>query len=600
MFSVRNATRPLSNDEIRRQRIAQQIIFGDRMPITLFEKKIAAIVHHKSIDVVLSLKVLKSLDAVLKLFNNESDLYETETKNNILAFLQTVQIEDGDVFKLPVKLPIYAYNQEQQQQQCNEKKRVDFNFQLEAISDVNLLEFEYLCFKNKTLFKYYADTSFAAYLYQNLLYSLNVYDMNQLLEDYHLSKNMYNNDDNSTLTYNYDVNDVSLSSNWRKRLLILLYVTNVNESVAYNAFYQNTVIYKNKEYDTSFVPKYDVKKLIPVTEIVATSTEQYMIDYYYSINISTMHEIPEQNIGIFLTFPFKDGYYVYPNGTVMYANVPRLRKRSVITTISSICDVSDLEAAIDSVARRISKEDALSYAAYAKNLIQQGIALMVLRRIICGDSVRVPSLNTNVRLPNEYDILSWTRMSCYRRSGKRNNNGNLSLPVNFKSPTGDRSTSLVRDIAKASCTKIDAAILCSRYRIPEIDVYYVFSNLKLDSELYVFYTILLQEYCNFMYYAARNALNPTFGNDTSIDVASLYEASARKFVDTDVNKRLDSVTKPSISYEPWYNCQQIDCSPYKCPTVYEFSNSQLREMVSQEDTRLNDQQLASFIVLCVQ
>jgi hypothetical protein len=592
MFSIRNvaASSSPTSDEIRRQRIVQRIVLGERYPITLFEKKAAAISRQKFIDVVLTAKIAKSLNSVCELFRDEADLYETETKNNILAFLDTVRIEDGDALRLPLKLPIFA----QPSSFIDDNKSPnEFNFQLEPISNVNLLEFEYLCFKNRTLFKYYADTSFAVYVYQNLLYSLNVTDVKSLYEEDEEKDNNDNNNNNN----NDDDNDDA----WRKRFLLLLYETNVNESVAYNAFYDDSVIYKNLEYDSSFVPKYDVKKLIPVTEIVATSTDQYMIDYYYSIDISKQHEIPEQNIGIFLTFPFKNGYYVYPNGTVMYANVPKLRKRSVITSISAICDVSDIEAAVDSVARRITKDDALSYAVYAKNLIHQAVALMVLRRI-CGNYVDVPSLNANVRLPNEYDILSWTRISCYRQATSSSQKGRILLPVNFKSPTGESNANLVRDIAASCATKIGATILCSRYRIPEIDLHYVFTRLSSDAELYVFYTLLLQDYSNFSYHAARYKLNPIFGQDTSIDLSS-YEVSKRSFNDhdlRDVNERLNSIVEPLLSSSQSNNRVYPNCSPYKCPNLYEFTNPKLRDLVAREDTELDDYQFASFIALCVQ
>lgn len=590
MFVIRNpvaaATSAPTDDELRRQRIVQRVVLGKKYPITLLEKKVAAVVRHKSIDVVLATKILKSLDLVINLFHDESDLYETETRNKILSFLDSIPIENDDVLQLPLKLPIFTERDEfatdivlttsssNNVLPLNAITTTTVNFQMEPISDVNILDFERLCFGSRTLYKYYADTSFALYVYQNLLYSLKISNVSQLLK--------------TSAT-------PEVEEDWRKLFALLLYTTNINESVAYNAFYDNTVVYNNQEYDTSYVPKYDVKKLIPITEIEATSTEQYMINYYYNVDLAKTATIPDHNIGIFLTFPFKQGYYVYPNGTVVYANVPKLRKRSVITSIMSICDISDLEAAVDNVARRVTKEDALSYAVHAKNLIHQAIALLTLRRI-CGNWVDIPSLSIRINLPIEYDILAWTKISCSRTT-------RVTLPISFRSPTGDSNVDLVRDIARSCRTKIGACVLCSRYRIPEIDMYYVFSKLTSDAEFYVFYTLILQEYCNFTYYTARDRLNPVFGKDSTVDMEAKYEVAVRRFVNVEVNDRLRSLTEPLVSIQGSVadgGTLYRDCSPFKCPKLYEFRNPQLRELVRDENTTLNEPQLAAFVALCVQ
>lgn len=555
------------NDEIRRQQVAVDILTDSRRPITLFEKKVAALVVSPRIDPLRQLAARKRLDRILGTLNDEQDLYERGVREKIRGVLNETRPEIGDTIRLPVKAPIFTLPLEQ-------TPRYDYTLEttLAPINGTaNLREFEQLCFNGRTLYRFYENTSFAAYLYQNLLYSLNVTDVSQLIDN----------------------------QQWQAKLACLIYETRFNNLVAISAFYDDRVRYRDAVYDTSYVPKYDVKNLRPVNRMYYErdgNLDRRMLEYYYNLDVSTEKQVPIEFIGFFLTFPFKQGFYVQPNGSIIYLNVEPVKKRTVSKLMRRLCTVFELESMIDYAARALSYGDALAYAVHAPNHMQQGLALLVLRRMV-GNDLRVDPYT--IPLPTEYDVLSWNQIVC-RPMG-------VVLPIGMAGSSGNDDgedrllIDMIRDVARSCGNEYGAAMICSSFRLPEASLYKIFRSLNTDAERYVFYTILMQEYRAPMFDAARNELRPEFGRD-AIDTVTMYGSLSppRRYIDTTVNDRLDSYTELLLRPTDVNAFTESNCTPIKCPELYRFSDPQLAELIETERVELNEDQTAAFIALCVQ
>lgn len=556
MFEPRDEI--VDSDELERQKSIRAILFG-RPPTTFLEKKAAAIVRHQRIDFLFAALILKNLDAVVELYGGEEvRLYEQPVKQAIRRYVDAgikdgPSLEVGDVLLLPRKPPLLTLRPEP-------LRPLGHTVETEELREGNLADFERLAFGGRVAFQLYPGTSFAAYLYQNLLHALG--DIG-------------------------DPESVRDNADWRARLLLLLHDTGHNEYVAVNAFYANRLSLNGRVYDTSFVPKYDVRSLRPIVELRTQSAdEQAMINYYYTVELEGLTVVPDRFIGIFLTFPFKRGYYVQPSGRVVYPNIAPFKLKSTQLTIDRVCDTADIEEALDETARTVELDEVIGYTLYADTLLKQGVALLVLRRMT-GNSALIGGYN--VILPTESDVLSWTRVSCRRHR--------VVLPPYYRSRTSDRSLALVQDIAGLCVSEMGATIVCSAYRIPEIDMRYVHANLRNDAERYVFYTILLQEYASPAIREARKALRPHFGRNVNATL-EYYTKSARRYTDSTVSDRLATLTEPIVRPTDM-RADLNECPPYNCPELYRFADPQLAELARRGDVELTREQLASFIALCV-
>lgn len=552
MFKLRD-TLP-TDDEIRRQNIIIRVVFGRANPLTSLEKKAAAVIGRSSADPLIVAKTLKNLPEILSFVNSDADLLEINVRNRINELVKSTRLSYADPVWLPAKPPVFVSPNALTVADSTPRPFPDVG--VSAISRVSLQDFETFAFNSKILYKYYKNTSFASYLFQNLIYSQNLVNSKKL-------DTLWDDE----------------SRNWQSRLASLLYVTNANEQVATDAFYSDVVVYGEVSYNVDFVPSYDVRSIQPLSKIVPSATEQEMINYYYSFDPSKVKIVPKRYIGIFLSFPFRAGYHIRPDGTVLFSNLPTIDRHSIASTFTRVCDITDIEAAIENIARRVTLNDALSYAAYAKTLTAQGIALMVVRRIVSNDIVYVPSIQTKLHLDDEYNMLSWMTFSCKR--------GQILLPVWYKSPTGDKNIALVRDIARSCRTKLGATVICSTYYISEVDINYVYTYLTNDAERYVLYTLVLQQYANAAYFAARNALRPKFGTAT-VDL-SAYTVSERS-------------SAPMLAHEDYQNAMFEDplivpasCFDDDCMDNYEFTDPQLRQLTLDDDVELTERQLSEYI-----
>ncbi|AQN78576.1 ACH96155.1 GrBNV gp76-like protein [Kallithea virus] len=574
MFSVRETV--ATNKELARQRAIEQVVLFGKRPTTFIEKKAAAIIGHPLINPILNCKIRNSLDVILEFSNvennNDNDngdgggygvngstndvtlpnFEDPELKNRIRHHLDTVNVEIGSTLKFIRKLPILSVQPIQP---------IEYTSVLAIRRDsaVNLADFENILFNGRVKYRYMRGTSFAAYVYQNILYSLNTYNVESL--------------------EGLDV--------WQARYAVFLKRTNLAEYAAMKAFYIDTVYFQGVGYDTSFVPKYDVANLKPQDPIPYSVTDASQIDYYYKVDVKSVLKIPDEKIGIFLTFPFKDGHYIKPNGRIRYLGLNNNKSinnailKSSRLMIDNICSLNDLEAALDNAARSVKLDDIIYRAVYSKSLKEQAVALLIIRRIV-GNYVRVGKYIIHV--PNEMTILSWTKISCDR------------MPIMLPPIYEDRIqtniyVAMIRDIAQSCYNKMGACILASKYFVPEINLSSVYQMLKNDSEKYVFFTMVMQEYPTPMYLNARNALNPTFG-DSHIDL-SKYSQRKRQFVNTSINERLNDITEPLV------DTPNYECTPYDCMELYEFHNDQLKVLVETGDVGLDTDQLVNFITLSI-
>lgn len=566
MFTLRDTF--TTNEEYDRQKIVERIIlFDNKTPTTLLEKKAAAINGHKSINPVMQTKIFKNLQYIRNIFDNDESklINDPKVKIQINDYLKTISLEYKDVLSLPKKIPIFAqpptsipkYSQQLEIVQCNQ---------------VHIPDFEELCFKNKTKFRYLPNTNFAVYVYQNLLHYLNLNCPTELADK----------EDDPELC-------------WRSKLAMLIRDVNFNESLTKAMFRDDTITFNNQLFDTSYVPKYDVDSLIPQKPISYidddddTIVDRDYIKYHESLDVMREKFVPTEYINIFLVFPFKNGCYIDPSGQIIYLNLPLSPppKKSARLLIEN-CNMYDIENFIDQNVRLISLDDAIYNAVYAKNIQHQSVALLILRRLV-GDVLTLNSLKINIQ--NELVILSWIRTTCVDKY-------TIILPPIYKTSSSSSSlyVSLIKDIAQSAHDKLSAVMLCSRYTLPEVDISNVYQMLTSDAEKYVFFTLLLQEYNIYIYKIARDELSPNFGRRTNGDLLANYEPSYRLYQDTTITDRLDTLTQPLVLPTDVNEAVNI-CSPYKCGDLYKFTNPQLHALVVDGDVSLDDKQMSAFISL---
>lgn len=549
MFSTRKEF--ASNDEIiRQQAITDVIIYGNN-PTTLSTKKAAAIFGHKSINVVGRTKIRQTLDYILTFISSDDDLLIDKNKERIRNYLKSVNINKGTSIILTRKPPIFTLAPE---------LIPPYNIELDTmiISPGNIGDFEYLCFNNNIRFRYLKTTGFAAYMFQNLLHSLNAASSDELIG-----------------------NEL-----WQAQLAILLERTEFNNYIAMQAFYDDQVLYRGVVYDTSFVPKYAVKNLDPQDTINPKINGNEMITYYYSLNERKEKKIPTEMMGIFLTFPFKNGHYIRPTGEIVHLQLKSYNTlRSSRISITNMCNLDDIESAIESVARSIPLNDAIYHAVYSKNLNEQSIALLIIRRLV-GNTLTIGDERINI--PTEINVLSWSKKACTATS--------LALPIKIEDKSSQFYLELIQDIAESCGDKLTATLLCHQYMIPEMNITDVYSKLKTDAERYILFTLILQEYRHESFYSARKKLNPKFGKSV-IDL-SKYPPNNRMYNDTLMPDRLDAISTPLLVPSD-SNSGVTVCNPYNCMELYEFVDPQLNELVRTGDVSLDAEQLSNLITLIV-
>jgi len=540
------------DDELNRQLVLLKIMTEERVPSTIFEFIGCALMLNKHIDPIVHLKVDKNIDTVLTLVQNTNDLKHPEVRDSIAFQISSTNIDIGDMLRLPLKPPVFAITPEP-------VDSVVFDLETSKIpNDVSVYEFENIMFNNKTSFQYLRGTDFTAYLYQNLLFCLGAESIEQL----------------------------SSNLDWRSRLASLLYMTNLSTLVAVTAFYSDTVTYEGKVFDTSFVPKYDVKNLLPLEEPSGRTIDREMITFYEQFVPSKfVGRVPIEYMGLFSVFPFKNGFYVQPNGEVIFMNIYPTNKRSIKIYIENLCSHTNLQQAIFDAVRKISYEDALAYALYAPSLNTQGMALMILRHMV-GLSVYIEPYK--IPLPDEYTILSWTRYECKQVK-------TMTLPQGVETKNITKFVEIIQNIAQSCGNKQGACILASNYRMLECEMAPIYSQLQNDAEKYVFCTMMLQDHYSSTYFNIRKRLNPKFQSRTDISLTHKYTPNPRPFINTSTEERAKKYTEPLITISDTSVFYNTRCSPHKCPDNYEFADKRYRELVRTGTLNLNRAESTRFI-----
>lgn len=602
MFKPRTSI--VENDEIDRQREIQQVLVYNRKPRTLLQKKASAIVNHGTINPIIRSKILKRYDEIFDMFfdnnnnnnnnidqsvvdkidgcfntdnNNDDDADGGDGKSKILIeslrnYIKSVEFEFNDELLIPTKAPTLEIIRPDEM-----KSYTNVLLKTEPINTTSILEFETIMFNNKIRYRYFEKTKFVEYLYYNMMYLLNVKSEKELIGN----------------------------RSWQARFVLLLHKFNLNETLAQQIFYEDEIEYLGNYYDCSFVPKYDVKRLVPQKEIKFERTNRTaLIEYYRTLDVRKTSRVPTEYTSIFTVFPFKDGHYIQPNGNIVFVNTFTNVRKSSKFIIREACNVGDFETAIEDASRSITLDEAVYYALYANNLNELALALMVIRRLT-GNVLHLNGYR--ITLANETTLMSWITFTCSPNK--------LLLPPYYSTEDGiasDTYLNLIQSIAMSCCSKLGCSIMCGAYYLPEIHYSDLYERLSNDAEKYVFFTLILQNYPLKMYHHARKRLtNTQFGTMLSADqLLQQYRhlISTRPYYDTTMAERLKMITEQLLSLRPTdLNASTVDnqngtCPPYKCSEYYEFTNEQLAELAKTGTASTNafdDFQIAGYLTLLI-
>lgn len=600
MFKKRTAF--ATNTELLNQRAINKIVLLNEKPMTIIEKKAAAVCGHEAINPIMQAKIYNNLQSINQILESAAVqldqanaalgiIYDPEDSDSladllsnqfvraqILEFMQTVpelvptdrKHDYADIQITITKKPlVLTLTPEPILDQHREYEMLESNWVKPSI----LSEFEYLCFNNRTQFRYMGSTNFATYMYQNILHYLQLDETNMV----------------DALTTPCNEN-TSSDEPWQQRLAQLILRINFNSALVEQAFYENSIQYRNTKFDTSFVPKYDVRALEPQQPINYTNlNDMDLITYHETLDIRSVQAIPTNKIAIFLTFPFKSGHLVKPCGKIVYLNLETFtNRRSVRVLMQDLCNIHDIETAVENAARLLPLDYVVWHAANAQNIKSQALALLVLRRLI-GDTVTIDG--HRVELADELRILSWLEITCSAR--------NIAIPPSYRAiPKSliDNAINMIRDIAASCCSKRGAAFLCSTYGIPEMLMGNVYAELKTPAEKYIFFTLLLQEYPVQMYDDLRCQLTGVEFGQSNIDLRDTYEPFHREYVNSCVGDRMQLYSEPLLRPDE-VNSDVVLCNPVKCFESYEYMDDQLNKLVRNEPIPMNQSQLANFIAL---
>lgn len=582
MFTPR--TTIVENVEVERQKEIQSILLQNNKPLTPLQKKAASLVNHHSINPIVRSKILKRFNELLETFFYSNDVNENDddiftiidkriqfVKIPVRKFIKSILFEIGDELFIPSKPKTIQITKPLEM-----KSYMNVILKTEPTSMTSLIEFESMMFNNRIRYRYLENTKFSEYLFYNLLYTLDVNDIEEL----------------------------EGNQSWQARLALLLNACDLNERVTERIFYDDKIEYLGNYYDVSYVPKYDVKNLTPqksLNNINTIKEDTYtgkLINYYNNLDVRKTDKVPSEFISIFLVFPFKDGHYIQPNGDIVFINkFKSVRKSAKFIIRNSTCNVNDFETIIDDASRSVTLDEAICYALYAGSLNELALSLMVLRRLIGS----ILDLNGHkIYLPDELALMYWIKFTCSPNQ--------LLLPKYYKSTDTEKYLHLIRNITQSCCTKLGCAVICSSYYLPEMNYNELYAMLKTDGEKYTFFTLIIQMYPMKIYIRARDNLQtPEFGaSNTFTHNPKLF--SSKQFyditltdhltLDGDDGDNVELIRPTDINDSIPYNLQK--CPPYKCSEYYEFTNEQLLELAKTGNyTKPNDTQVANYITLLV-
>lgn len=536
-------------------------------------------------------KLLDKLEELLKHKNlndicNDKTLQDNIKKKLIELNVKNVVIQKKDIFELKIK-PIEF-------EECMLKSKLaklnllplsksyKLSINLEVTKNENLQDFEKLIFNSNVFYHFYPHMSFALYLFNNALYNLNVKTFSEI--------------------NNYD-------DNFFTKLCYLINECNYDESIVKSFFFQNDIYINEIYYDVSFIPKYNINNITPLSRnlpITYLNTKDY-INYWNNLDLTKTKIIKYEFIKLFKIFPLKQSYYIYPDGKTVFLNVKKYSTdEKYISHLISLCTVNKIENYIYDILNFLTVDDLFSYAAHINDLKKQGYALFLLR-IICGPVYIFE--NIQIPLPTIMDVLEWVDCTFYDDSKDLK----ILLPKSnincTNNPQYIRCVSLIKYIVQNAGSKFNACLLCSRFSIPEAfftSLYTEFRD-KNNEMTYVILTIISQQYNNKLFYLKRENLKvnftikPKMEEDDDNDIINIedYEKEFKAFPKAYYNKKINE-TIPYIAPLNMYKVLNTFCVDANNFEKYEFSNARLQKLVKVGlDIKLTSAELGRLIYLLV-
>lgn len=539
-----------SVEEAERQEAIFEVVVNGHVPESIIQKKAAAIIGHDSIKPVYQSKAYQHLNEVSRIcdrLNIETDEGKTAIKN----LLDNKPINIHMSFKMPRKMPILSLSKQRQRLTYRHTK-----LKVIAVTNVNITEFEHLIFNSKADYGYY-EGFFAFYIHNNILTNSEEFS----------------------------------SDSWQFKVSKLIELIKFDHDLTMEMFYKDSITYDGETYDTSFIPKYDVRNLRPLDLPTQDEKESegHLIYYHEQLDPSNVTQIPDDKRAIFVVFPFKNGYLIKADGSVEYLNFrPKQLYKSTLLKINNLCNIHDYESALNKYARNISLDEATYYAIYSKGLNEQAIALSLIKRIN-GDTLTLG--DHLIEIASELTLLSWTKYSCSSLE--------IILPPYYEFPKNGLALNLVEDISQSCVSKLGACVLSSMFHLPEVSYAFIFKEIESSEvpravkhgRLYVLYTMIYQDYLDDMYERLRDRLDPSFGkNNIELDIYSTF-----KYKLNQVNNNFEDK-----SPEFFLTDEFSACAPDICYEMYEFVDKQLNNLVRYSDVKLNKEQKANLIALLVQ
>lgn len=539
----------LTPDELYRQNKIWKFINDCNKPInSLFDSKIVSILNNSNkLNPIKIGQIYNNLPKLLNDFKFDNKLTMHE-KNNILDILNNSSINDLNYFSLPKKIKISNHV-------STPKIENEFEFQTSNLSDSSIYKFENLLFDNKIILSYNNGESFSNYLYKNLL---NYFDVSKI-ED---------------LQENFE--------DWRIKLIKLIELFKFNNFIIKSLFYFDTVKFNDEVLDVSFIPKYDVNTLNSEYITMNDDFNLQNVKYYDTFDVKNTKIIPSQYRILFKTFPFKNSYYInYKTGQIKHIDFPKYKNESTKFYISEICNINNINYALFSISKLISKRELMSFIIHASNLKHQGLALLVLK-IKIGNKWYMENL-FKIELPFLNNVVGWCKIEC--------NVNKIILPL--KNPYTLRTENyinFIKHIEKVAENKLDVSFLCSSYLIPAYESKAIFDNLVTDCQKYIFCLLLYQEYNTIDLYEFMSNLNPKFNPIEEFDYNS-YEHLMKKSP-INISKIIKKNKLLDDGNEMFY------CSPLNCMEKYRFVDERLNSLVVDPiNVELSNIEISRFISL---
>lgn len=674
----------------------------DEETIIRIERKAAVICNHRQINPVLRAKLIKSWNTILNALANHSEFKRkhnlssskdgsidrqkiedalekecvskgalpTNLKNLLNQLIREVTLTAGDVLCLPVK---FVVAEDEMTKKTEQTFITCFRSSVVEKETLHLSAFEGLIFESVIVCRYTENVTFASYFYCNAVYRARKRVKSRKMTDRRV---------------------LEIDNSWQSQLALFILDSDFSNGAAFAAFYEPSVQYGSLHFDSSIVPKLDVRHLsrqctldshddegvpetcspdkskIALTPMTGTEsavsanfeTDAYssesdtlmdaketlpenvcskkrsggmksneseqilsfrpnlkkqvahpheIISYWDRMNVKKTNTVPLHFMPIFLVFPFKNYHFISPNGKIHHIDFGPVQRSCVHHIMTLIHQASEIEVAVRSASRLLTIEDAIEYALCSQNILDQGSALLVIRDKI-GDTLFLDGHTIHLPYLNEVEV--W-RTHFYKFDGnctsidrtrvilpKGISTGSVSNE--FSKSEVKKHVSLIRELASASASKLNASMICASYYLPEYlyrDVYEIICE-EDDARLYVFFTLILQSHNLWIYREFRDSLSPVFSSSFENQAE---EKKSSRLMEEMIGVRTQQVpdVEPQNFGSNGSDCltpplrYEGRCSVFDHIEMYEFTNPQLNALVASGDTPLSNDQKASLVAL---